>query len=282
MSALGCIVRNLDTWFLVKRSASVLCDPGMCAAFSWSWKWTLTKKRVRSICARWGSLLWHMFKITTTALLSHWVVTLCPLHFRPYRKSATMIRTGSFMAIWRCCDQSSHWSSNHSTPHQAPQPHEPDASDVSTISLTCEPGIKERHSSVWQKFSTMAIKSLLSFIWWCGSSTVWTSEIIRRTNAFPAGITVDTWCIVPRSDSNSCLVQDGQRLSCRCLQIWWLHFSVRYCKRSSLSAGRHSSCWDVSIIIPRNSIVVLGPACFSGANGMPSSLQIALRIPKLW
>ena len=98
------------------------------------------------------------------------------------------------------------------------------------------------------------INSLLSLMWCCGCSTVWTSKIIQRTNAFPVGITVDVWCIVPRSDSNSCLVQDRWHFSCSCLWIRWFYFSVTYCKRSSLSVGRCSSYPDVSIIIPRNSI----------------------------
>jgi len=126
------------------------------------------------------------------------------------------------------------------------------------------------------------INSLFSLMWWCGCWIVWTSEINWRRNTFPAGFTLDAWYIVPRNGSNSCLVQDGQCLTCSWLQSQWLHSLVRHYNHSSVSAGRGSSCWDVSIIIPRNSIVVLGPACFSGAKGMPRSLQVALKSPKLW
>ena len=40
-----------------------------------------------------------------------------------------------------------------------------------------------------------------------------------------------------------------------------------------------SSCCIVSISIPRNVKVVLGPFCFSGASGMPSSLHPLLECP---
>ena len=94
-------------------------------------------------------------------------------------------------------------------------------------------------------------------MWWCGNSTVLLSAIIWQTNAFPAGITMHTWFRIPKSGSNSAGVQDGRFLLCNWLRILSLHSTVSCCNRSSLSSGRCSSCWTVSMTIPRNSITVL-------------------------
>ena len=46
---------------------------------------------------------------------------------------------------------------------------------------------------------------------------------------------------------------------------------VRSIRLASFSSSSRNSCWTVSIASPRNSSVVLGPACFSGVT-IPQAL----------
>ena len=62
-------------------------------------------------------------------------------------------------------------------------------------------------------------KSLLRMMWWYDSAIVFTSAIIWRTKALPAGMTVQAWCMIPSTESTSPLVQDGLFFACNCYEF---------------------------------------------------------------
>jgi len=134
-------MQNLVTWFLERKSANVLCDPGICVAYNWNWNCSLTKNNVQSMWAIYGSLLYLLFRVKTMALLSQWISTLCLLHLWPHRNEAINAGMRSLITIWRPCDCTFHCSWSHAVPHQAPQPHDPEASVARITSLSCEPEI---------------------------------------------------------------------------------------------------------------------------------------------
>ena len=74
--------------------------------------------------------------MATTAELSHKALTVLPFHFLPHNAAAITMGTISFTAMWAVAMGPAHFNWNHSGPEKlkAPQPHEPDASDVS---VTC-------------------------------------------------------------------------------------------------------------------------------------------------
>ena len=115
-------------------------------------------------------------------------------------------------------------------------------------------------------------KVLFSRIWWCGFFVTLSKLMICRRKALLAGITVHACCSTPRRDSRSCLEHDLRNFHC----------VVRFLRLASFSSGSRNSCWTVSVVIPRNSSEVLGPACFSGTNDTPSSLQTVCRVWRLW
>ena len=81
-------------------------------------------------CITFGSTLFPEFKIATTAALSHQTWTAIPVHCLSDIAAAKTIGTSSFTVMWASFRVSVHTNCNQLWSQNAPQPHPPEASDV--------------------------------------------------------------------------------------------------------------------------------------------------------
>ena len=142
----------------------------------------------------------------TTATLSQWHSTHWPLHCIPHTTIENSIGSSSFGAIDNSFDRPSHFHWNHLEPHDAPQPHEPDASVFSGLSTGTSFGISEMpfHPSIYFSHDIRSeCADSFSLIQWSLRRTAVSSTIKQRTNVRPGWITVAACCRCPRSDSSS-------------------------------------------------------------------------------
>lgn len=146
--------------------------------------------------------------------------------------------------MWPCVS-AGHGNWNHLDPDQAPQPQDPDATEV-----TVNDG-REVQGNVDTPFQCSAnvlhhcrSARKLSRIWWWPlvALGVRSRSIIRRRNALPGLTTRQACWSKPINDSNSRLRQDFRDA----------HFSNAACKWDNFSAGRRSVPDSISISIPRN------------------------------
>ena len=260
-----------DKWFLDRSSAKPLWVPGKWTADGWNWKLASVKNKPLSVCSNILSWLYLLFNTETTAVLSQWAITLPPDHSWPQTRVAIMIGISSLMAMCILDVLSSQASWNHFWLCHAPQPHTPDASEVSVNSVL--PGWItsaapfQWAANVFHHFRSDR-NSALSRMWWCRCLALLRRAIARLRNERPGRITLHAWCRTPISTSRS-------------LRVHALRFShwSRMCNSLlSLSSGSLNSCLIVSIIIHKNTIIAVGPSCLSMASGMPSSAHTLFSI----
>ena len=191
----------------------------------------------------------------------HYYIAPPPLW--PHIITAIIIRMSSFIVICSCIDCSSQSASLH-----PPHPHVP------VVTCALFPSALITKAAPFQLAAnichhvTSDWNAPFSLMWWWGCLATHRRAITCLRNDLPGVTTVHACCRTPMNDSSSRLVHD----------FLGLHSLSKDCSLLSFSSGRCSSCQTVSIIMPRNSIAVDSPACFSGANGTPRSLQTACRV----
>lgn len=120
----SCLLRD-------SASAAVLLAPAMWRASIEICQWAVKKCRQRSKCMSNGSLADPLESAQTTAILSEMALTVVDLQDGPQMAAAITTGTISLADIWRACHEGGHSTWNHCAESlTAPQPHEPDASEV--------------------------------------------------------------------------------------------------------------------------------------------------------
>ena len=167
-----------------------------------------------------------------------------------------------FIAIEYCFLLSFHCSWNNLVPHHAPHPQWSDAADVTTTCLLLVPGRSEHPFQYIAKTCHYAMSErmlALSLLWCCCFTRL--SNAIACLRNEQTGWTIYSYCTCMMKgtirDSSSLLVQDLHNSHCHAVSssLW------------SLSWGSCNFCITVSITISKNSMLVLGPGCFSWAWG---------------
>ena len=147
----------------------------------------------------------------------------------------------------------------------APQPHPPDAPDVTTVRLAEQAKVENRATPFQpSRNKSHHIKSerkaALKRTWWWSSLRVETRSIIRLRKVRPGRTTRKACCRCPIKDNNSRLVHDLRQR----------HAQIITDSRCSLAGGNFRTLARVSTSMPRNSRVVLGPSVFWEVIGTPS------------
>ena len=181
--------------------------------------------------------------MATTAELSEWTRTWVDCHAWPHTATAITMGISSFTMMWYCGNNSGHCSWNQWDFQNAPQPHLPDASDI-----TLEEGWLLSHSKDtpfhFSKNKYHHSRSLLKLwfkrMWWWGCVTTVERLIIWLKNTLPSLTTLQAWLNWPIRERNSHFVQFLEPLQ---------HLIVSF-NRSNLSYGRHISIFMLSSLIP--------------------------------
>ena len=168
----------------------------------------------------------------------------------------------SFSAMDKACALASHGSWNHELPCHAPQPHEPEASDVILrLGRWDGGGRKEMPFHVVMNEAHHARSERnpwLSLITGCDGRTACNRSIIRRKKDLPDLTTLQAWLRRPIRDSSS--VREQADLSPHCCS--------RARSRWSFSSGRRTSPASESISMPKIIRHVVGPSRLWAAIGI--------------
>ena len=175
-------------------------------------------------------------------------------HCCPQTAALMTIDTISFVAMPTPAQDSGHSTWNQwPLSVTAPQPHVPEASEVTTcvgasggmIHCPFHPCRKDAHQC------KSDLKSTVNLIWCLGCFAIVIRSIMRRRNVRPGTTTIATWLRCPMSDCSSLLDDVFLPRQARTSQSM----------RVSLSPGRLSVMARVSTYIPNNVSWVAGP-CF--------------------
>ena len=95
--------------------------------------------------------------------------------------------------------------------------------------------------------------------------------MIRWRNGLPGGTTLQAKFSDPIRDCSSCSVADDLHS----------HLVRSSFKRATLSSGKEASIFSESRIMPRNSILVVGPSVFAFDSGMFKASKVRSMLDKL-
>ena len=240
---------------------------------NWNFAFRNAKQRTRCIAS--GSLLSPLLIMATTAALSQYDITHFPFHSFPQTAAANMIGMSSLTVMCNSRVTSGHLSWNHSLSENAPQPHLPDASDVTAtyqlLHLASYMNDTPFHCSAKRSHHSISdLASLLSRTKWSRCLTTFPRSNSLRMKDRPGLTTLHAWDSTPMRDSRSLFLQ---------------HFLARHCFKVSLSLASFSrgnlSCMaTVSTSIPRNTSVVHGLSFFLGQIGVPVASHIFSITPR--
>ena len=140
-------------------------------------------------------------------MLSQRHLIFSPDHRGPQRATATTIGTNSFGLMWMSFHPSGQDNWNHLPSQTAPQPHEPDASEI-IVAAELDGDIRltpfQTERNVFHQ-ATSALASALRDTWWSSAVTVVDALIRFLINARPGCTTLEAWWSRPIKDSNSLL-----------------------------------------------------------------------------
>ncbi len=233
----------------------------------------LAKKKDRHLIRCMALPILHrpVFTMETTAALLQRQETERPSHLLPQTATLSTIGSNSLTVIWKPSQLSGSRNWNQLPPDvNAPQPHEPEASDVSTIwgvlrhtlligHAPFQMGKKQPHHLRSDR------KAAFKRTQWCSSLIHLESSIMRCRKDLPSLTAQHACCNWLIIDSNSLLVHD----------FLLSHRRISLRNYSSFIYGRHTVIDRVSSSRPRKVRVVLGPSVFLEATNTPRASQRA-------